>query len=175
MSQDEEKPQHRSRATEAFFGRRKGKPLRENQARLIGEELATLRLDLDHPAPDALASLYPVPVEKIRLEIGFGGGEHLIHRAGNEASTGFIGVEPFVNSMAKLLAKVETLGLKNIRLHDDDATVVLDWLPVASIDQIDLWSRSPVEAANFSQTTTQQVCTATAKPTAKPLHGKVLN
>jgi len=143
VSQDDQGQNRRSRATEAFFGRRKGKPLRENQSRLIGEELAALRLDLDNPAPEALATLFPVPVDKIRLEIGFGGGEHLVHRAKNHADTGFIGVEPFVNSMAKLLAQVEALDLKNIRLHDDDATVVLDWLPAASIDQIDLLYPDP--------------------------------
>jgi tRNA (guanine-N7-)-methyltransferase len=132
-----------SRSTEAFFGRRKGKPLRSNQVRLVQQDLAALRLDLAHPAPGDLASLYPVPVDRIRLEIGFGGGEHLVHRAATTPDCGFIGVEPFVNSMAKLLAKVEALGLKNIRLHDDDATVVLDWLPEASIDQIDLLYPDP--------------------------------
>jgi tRNA (guanine-N7-)-methyltransferase len=143
VSQDDQGQNRRSRATEAFFGRRKGKPLRENQARLIGEELATLRLDLNNPAPEALSMLFPVPVSRIRLEIGFGGGEHLIHRAKSHGDTGFIGVEPFVNSMAKLLAQVEALNLENIRLHDDDATVVLDWLPQASIDQIDLLYPDP--------------------------------
>jgi tRNA (guanine-N7-)-methyltransferase len=143
VSQDEQKPEHRSRATEAFFGRRKGKPLRENQARLMDEGLSALRLDLNSQAPDALIALYPVPVTKIRLEIGFGGGEHLIHRALQYGETGFIGVEPFVNSMAKLLVKVEDLGLGNIRVHDDDATAVLDWLPEGSIDQIDLLYPDP--------------------------------
>ena len=143
MSADEARPERRSRATEAFFGRRKGKPLREHQARLIHEELNTLRLDLDNPAPDALTSLYPVPVEKIRLEIGFGGGEHLIHRAKNHADTGFIGVEPFVNSMAKLLSRVRDLGLENIRVYEDDATQLLDWLPEACIDRIDLLYPDP--------------------------------
>lgn len=143
MSQDDDQHERGSRSTEAFFGRRKGKPLRTNQVRLVQQELAVLRLDLDNPAPADLASLFPVPVDKIRLEIGFGGGEHLIHRAIHAPDCGFIGVEPFVNSMAKLLAKVESLGLKNIRLHDDDATVVLDWLPAGSIDQIDLLYPDP--------------------------------
>jgi tRNA (guanine-N7-)-methyltransferase len=133
----------KSRSTEAFFGRRKGKALREHQLKLMDEALAALRLDLKNPAPAALPSLYPVPVDRIRLEIGFGGGEHLVHRAAASPSTGFIGVEPFVNSMAKLLGKVEALGLANIRVHDDDATVMLDWLPEASIDQIDLLYPDP--------------------------------
>ena len=152
----------RSRSTEAFFGRRKGKALRANQERLIHDALDALRLDLGSPPPMPLASLVPVSVSTIRLEIGFGGGEHLIHRARTQSDTGFIGVEPFVNSMAKLLARIEELGLRNIRLHDDDAVQVLDWLPEASIDRIDLlypdpwpkkrhWKRRFVNAGNVKR------------------------
>ncbi|MBT9372100.1 tRNA (guanosine(46)-N7)-methyltransferase TrmB [Rhizobium sp. CSW-27] len=135
--------ERRSRATEAFFGRRKGKPLRDRQSDLMTAFLPSLRIDPAGARPDDLASLYPVPVSSIRLEIGFGGGEHLVHRAGETPGTGFIGVEPFVNSMAKLLARVEELDLKNIRVYDDDATVLLDWLPEGSIDQIDLLYPDP--------------------------------
>jgi tRNA (guanine-N7-)-methyltransferase len=133
----------KSRSAEAFFGRRKGKTLRPNQERLMAESLGLLKLDLQSAALPDLASLFEVPVKAIRLEIGFGGGEHLIHRARTNPETGFIGVEPFVNSMAKLLARIEEQGLRNIRLHDDDAVQVLDWLPDASIDQIDLLYPDP--------------------------------
>jgi tRNA (guanine-N7-)-methyltransferase len=143
VTPEDDNHERKARSTEAFFGRRKGKPLRTNQVRLFEEELAALRLDLNNPAPGDLTSLYSVAVSKIRLEIGFGGGEHLVHRAVNAPDCGFIGVEPFVNSMAKLLSQVEARCLKNIRLHDDDATVVLDWLPEASIDQIDLLYPDP--------------------------------
>ncbi|HCL67346.1 MAG TPA: tRNA (guanosine(46)-N7)-methyltransferase TrmB [Rhizobium sp.] len=135
--------ERRSRATEAFFGRRKGKPLREQQIERMGHVLPALRLDLSAPAPADLATLFPVPVDRLRLEIGFGGGEHLVHRAVESPSTGFIGVEPFVNSMAKLLAQVEARELHNIRVYDDDATELLDWLPQASLDQIDLLYPDP--------------------------------
>jgi tRNA (guanine-N7-)-methyltransferase len=135
--------ERRSRATEAFFGRRKGKPLRERQADMMATRLPELKVDLSQPAPAALGQLFPEPVERIRLEIGFGGGEHLIHRAKENPATGFIGVEPFINSMAKLLAHVEEAGVNNIRLYDDDATVLLDWLPDASLDQIDLLYPDP--------------------------------
>ncbi|MBB6507908.1 tRNA (guanine-N7-)-methyltransferase [Rhizobium soli] len=134
---------HPSRSTEAFFGRRKGKPLREKQAEGLATLLPQLKLNLANPAPHRIESLYDFSVERMRLEIGFGGGEHLIHRAAENPSTGFIGVEPFVNSMAKLLTSVEEQGLRNIRLYDDDATQVLDWLPDASIDQIDLLYADP--------------------------------
>ena len=135
--------QHPSRATEAFFGRRKGKPLRERQAEGLASLLPVLKLDLAAPAPARLPDLFPVPVDEVRLEIGFGGGEHLIHRAVECPRTGFIGVEPFVNSMAKLLGRVDELGLKNIRLYDDDATQVLDWLPEGSVDRIYLLYPDP--------------------------------
>ncbi len=135
--------QHPTRATEAFFGRRKGKPLRERQAEGMEKLLPALRLDLESPAPADLREIFSVPVETVRLEIGFGGGEHLIHRAQEGGSTGFIGVEPFVNSMAKLLSRVEDLGLSNIRVYDDDATEVLDWLPAGSVDHIDLLYPDP--------------------------------
>lgn len=132
-----------SRATEAFFGRRKGKALRERQVDVMEHLLPALHIDPKSPPVTDLAGLFPHPVERIRLEIGFGGGEHLAHRAQEEPSTGFIGVEPFVNSMAKLLASVRDLGLNNIRVFDDDATFLLDWMPAASIDQIDLLYADP--------------------------------
>src|SRR5690606_8403435 len=130
-------------ASEAFFGRRKGKPLRERQARHLHDVLPGLKLDPGTLAPADIGSLFETSPERIRLEIGFGGGEHLIHRALEQPATGFIGVEPFVNSMAKLVGRIEDTGARNIRLYDDDATVILDWLPEASIDQIDLLYPDP--------------------------------
>ena len=135
--------QRRSRATEAFFGRRKGKPLRDQQADALDTLLPVLRVDLQNEAPSDLTALYPSDVTSLRLEVGFGGGEHLAHRALENPATGFIGVEPFVNSMAKFLTGVEEKGITNVRLHDDDATELLDWLPDGSLDQIDLLYPDP--------------------------------
>jgi tRNA (guanine-N7-)-methyltransferase len=133
----------RSRATEAFFGRRKGKPLRRHQQDVLEGALPDAKIDLTAHAPSDLRALFSRPVETIRLEIGFGGGEHLAHRAGERPETGFIGVEPFVNSMAKLLIVREEKGLDNIRVYDDDATQLLDWMPDASVDHIDLLYPDP--------------------------------
>jgi tRNA (guanine-N7-)-methyltransferase len=141
MSSDD--GEHPTRASEAFFGRRKGKALRANQARLMDTLLAERLINRSQAAPDDLRTLFSTPVSKIRLEIGFGGGEHLIHRALEEPDTGFIGVEPFVNSMAKLLARVEETGAKNIRVYNEDATELLDWLPAGSISRIDLLYPDP--------------------------------
>jgi len=135
--------ERRSRATEAFFGRRHGKSLRPLQKGAVETFLPRLKIDLTQPPPQPLAALFDVPVDAVRLEIGFGGGEHLHFRAGESPRTGFIGVEPFVNGMAKLMAALETGPRANLRVHDDDATRLLDWLPDASLDGIDLLYPDP--------------------------------
>jgi tRNA (guanine-N7-)-methyltransferase len=126
------------RSTEAFFGRRRGKPLTGEQAGLMESLLPRLRLDLARPAPAPIAGLFDHAPERVRLEIGFGGGEHLMKRSAELPDWGFIGIEPFVNGMAKLVKAMALEPRDNLRLYDDDATRVLDWLPAASIDHIDL-------------------------------------
>ena len=122
----------------AFFGRRKGHRLRPQQAALLETLLPRLAVSLDAPAPADLAMLFPVPIDTARLEIGFGGGEHMIAQAQAHARTSFIGVEPFVNGMAKALAAIAAGHLPNIRLHHCDATELVAWLPPASLARVDL-------------------------------------
>jgi tRNA (guanine-N7-)-methyltransferase len=127
----------------AFFGRRKGHKLRKRQADLIDGLLPQLAIDLGRPAPVELAALFAVPVREVQLEIGFGGGENLIAQAKAKPDTGFVGVEPFVNGMAKALAAIDELGLRNIRLYFDDATPLVAWMPDASLARIDLIHPDP--------------------------------
>lgn len=131
------------RATEAFFGRRHGKTLSPAQIERMAEQLPVLKLDLQTPAPTDLRTLFDVEVRDVRLEIGFGGGEHFHHEAARYPATGFIGVEPFVNGMAKFVGSFDADPLANVRLHDDDATELLDWLPDASLSGIDLFYPDP--------------------------------
>jgi tRNA (guanine-N7-)-methyltransferase len=133
----------RSRSTEAFFGRRHGKTIRPLQAAALAEVLPRYRIDLAEPPPEPLAALFSAAVGEIRLEIGFGGGEHLLYRARTEPAVGFIGIEPFVNGMARLMFALGEEALPNLRVYGDDATRVLDWLPAASIAEIDLFYPDP--------------------------------
>jgi tRNA (guanine-N7-)-methyltransferase len=133
--------EHSKRAG-AFFGRRKGHPLRPRQATLFDSLLPHLALDLAKPAPDDLRTLFD-GATGVRLESGFGGGEHLIAEAERHPDTGFIGIEPFVNGMAKALAAIEEGNLQNIRLYHGDATDVLPWLPAASLSRFDLLYPDP--------------------------------
>jgi tRNA (guanine-N7-)-methyltransferase len=132
-----------ARQTRAFFGRRKGHKLRPRQARLIETLLPRLAIDLARPAPAELSALFALPVTEIRLEIGFGGGEGMIAQAKENPQIGFIGVEPFVNGMAKALAAIEAEGLRNVRLHFDDAMGLIAWLPESSLARIDLIHPDP--------------------------------
>ena len=134
---------HPVRAAGNFFGRRHGKPLRPHQNNLFEDLLPRLKLDLDTPALQDLRTLFEAPVENVRMEIGFGGGEHLYHESGRYPQSGFIGVEPFVNGMAKMLAALHEAPRANLRLYDEDATDVLDWLPDASLSGIDLFYPDP--------------------------------
>jgi tRNA (guanine-N7-)-methyltransferase len=115
--------------------------LRDGQSRLVEELLPRLRLPEGDIAD--LQALFPHKVEAVRLEIGFGGGEHLLMRMRESPQIGFIGVEPFINGMAKFLAVVEREGLANIRVWDGDAALMLPRLPAGSLDAIDLLYPDP--------------------------------
>ncbi len=105
--------------------------------------LPGLRLDLTVTPPQDLRQLFAAPVENVRLEVGFGGGEHLLHEAARFPSVGFIGVEPFVNGMAKMVAALNRERLQNLRLFNEDAALLLDWLPDQSISGMDLLYPDP--------------------------------
>ena len=92
-----------------FYGRFKGKTLRPAQIEALDEDLDRLsvpnvswdvnpdRTQLDLQALFAQKDLW--------LEIGFGGGEHLVHQAQSNPDVGIIGCEPFLNGVAMLLQK----------------------------------------------------------------------
>lgn len=132
-----------ARRSEAFFGRRKAQNLSPRQSGLVENLLPELLVNLQTPAPHDLACIFQNRPGHIILEIGFGAGEHLIHQAITNPDTGFIGVEPFVNSMAKALVAISESKMQNIRLYNEDATEILDWLPAGSLDRIDLLYPDP--------------------------------
>ena len=127
----------------AFFGRRKGHPLKPRQAALFDTLLPQLALDLAKPVPADLRTLFAPGIDELRLEIGFGGAEHLIARAKASPHVGFIGTDAFVNAIAKALAAIDQDALKNIRLYFGDASELLDWLPDAAVSGIDLLYPDP--------------------------------
>jgi tRNA (guanine-N7-)-methyltransferase len=132
-----------TRSHGSFFGRRKGHKLRLHQADLIEHLLPRLALEIGGSTAPDLAGLFDAPVDAIRLEIGFGGGEHLIAEALAHPTTGFIGCEPYVNGMAKILAQIEAHNIGNIRLFAGDAAELLAWAPPHALARIDLIHPDP--------------------------------
>lgn len=126
-----------------FYGRRKGKSLRRHHSELMDLLLPKLRVDISNPLAGSDARRW--------LEIGFGGGEHLAHQAALQPEISFIGAEPFVNGVAKLLALVEENKLANVRIHDGDARPLLEALPPASFERIYLLYPDPWPKARHNK------------------------
>ncbi|MEI8395887.1 MAG: tRNA (guanine(46)-N(7))-methyltransferase TrmB [Rhodospirillaceae bacterium] len=117
-----------------LYGRRHGRPLRRRKSWLMESLLPELQLE--RPASGSRLdpyTLFPAPVTEVRLEVGFGGGEHLAAQAQARPDIGFIGCEPFMNGVAGLLDHAEREHLTNIRILADDARFLLDALPDAVI------------------------------------------
>ena len=127
----------------AFFGRRKGHPLRARQSALFETLLPRIAVDTDAARIPDLKTLFPGGVDDVRLEIGFGGAEHLLGEALAHPRTGFIGSDAFVNAIAKALAGVEEHKLPNLRLHFGDAAHLIDWLPDGALARVDLLYPDP--------------------------------
>jgi tRNA (guanine-N7-)-methyltransferase len=126
----------------AFFGRKRGDPLRPSQIALFNTLLPNVAIDLAGAARDP-KTLFKPPVREVRLEIGFGAAEHLLAQAQANPQTGFIGCDGFLNAAAKALTGIDKLKLANVRLHHGDAIHLLDWLTPASIARIDLLYPDP--------------------------------
>ena len=118
-----------------FYGRRKGKPLRRIHSELMEILLPQVAVDLAQP-------MAGMGEHKI-LEIGFGGGEHLAHQAALNPAISYIGAEPFLNGVAKLLAEIAVRELKNLHVHYGDARPLLEALPLECFDRIYLLYPDP--------------------------------
>ncbi len=117
-------------------GRIKGGKLSPRKQLLCDELLPRLRLAPRKENALAPLDLFPSSTKKVWLEIGFGGGEHLAFQAAQNPDIGFIGCEPFLNGVAKLLVFIDEQGLENIRIRDDNAVDILEALAPNSIDRL---------------------------------------
>ncbi len=70
------------------------------------------------------------------LEIGFGGGEHLVAQAARRPDILSLGAEPFLNGVASALRHIEEAQVENVRLHNGDARDLMALVPDGSIDRL---------------------------------------
>ncbi len=120
-----------------FYGRFRGKTIRDSQQSYLDEDLAKLSPGAvgwdENPdrAPIDLAALFGG--KPVWLEVGFGGGEHMVHMAATNPDIGIIGCEPFINGVAMLLGKIRKAGVTNVAVHPGDVRDLFDVLPEGSI------------------------------------------
>ena len=119
-----------------LYGRRKARPLRRDQARLLEDLLPRLRFEVPAGASLDPRSLFPFTPAECWLEIGFGGGEHLAWQASANPGMGLIGAEPFLNGVAKLVSLIDAGRQGNVRILDDDARPLLEALETASLSRV---------------------------------------
>jgi tRNA (guanine-N7-)-methyltransferase len=120
-----------------FYGRRHGHKLRSGRQALIDDLLPRLRVALPVEGETLdLAAAFEGPVSDLWLEVGFGGGEHLAAQARAHPDIGFIGSEPFVNGVANVLSLIDSGGLTNVRIFDDDVRKLFPVLPDAAFGRI---------------------------------------
>jgi len=135
-----EKPNHPPGAPwRNFYGRFKGKTLKPSQQKYLDEDLAALspgRVNWEeNPKRVPLDLVERFGARPIWLEIGFGGGEHLVHQASENPEVAIIGAEPYINGVAMLLGKIRRAGVENLAVYPGDARDLMDVLPEGSIDR----------------------------------------
>lgn len=82
------------------------------------------------------------------IEIGFGSGRHILHRAKNEPNTLFIGLEVHTPSIEQVIRQIELEGLQNLYIISYDARQFLEMVPSDHIDEIIVhfpipWDKQP--------------------------------
>jgi tRNA (guanine-N7-)-methyltransferase len=123
-----------------FYGRIKGKTLRPAQKLYLTHDLAALRptgvSPEDNPDRHQIDAKTLFGDDRpIWLEVGFGGGEHLVHQCAQNPAVGIIGCEPYINGVAMLLGKIRAAGVSNLRIYPWDVRDLFDVLPDACLDR----------------------------------------
>jgi tRNA (guanine-N7-)-methyltransferase len=149
-----------------LYGRGAGRPLSARRQALYDQLLPKIALPSEGPIdPRALFS----GADEVRLEIGFGGAEHLIGQASAHPGVGFIGVEPFVEGVGKALALIEESGVSNVRLHHGDGRDVIEYIPDASLSVVyvlfpDPWPKTRHHKRRLIQSGFVAECARVLKP-----------
>ncbi|WP_296641982.1 tRNA (guanine(46)-N(7))-methyltransferase TrmB [Roseinatronobacter sp.] len=126
--------------TRNFYGRIKGKTLKSAQKRYLEQDLPALELrGVSREENPSREQIDPQTIfgdaRPLWLEVGFGGGEHLVHQAGRNPEVGIIGCEPYLNGVAMALGKIRAAGVSNLRVYPWDVRDLFDVLPEACLDR----------------------------------------
>lgn len=126
----DEKPVDRRTSELRSFGRKRGRKLSPRQETLLADVLPRVAIDPADPAAALVGR-----AGEIWLEIGFGGGEHLVWQAEHHPDVTLVGCEPFEEGVVKVLTAIEERGLDNILVLPDDARPLLRGLVAGSVSR----------------------------------------
>jgi len=130
-----------------FYGRQHGKTLRARHREYLAQDLDGLSPGAvsvaDNPDRNRIDLGERFAGKPVWLEIGFGGGEHLVHQAALRPEVAIIGCEPFVNGVAKLLGLIRDAGVDNVAVYPGDVRDLFDVLPTAGIERVFLLYPDP--------------------------------
>ena len=138
-----------------LFGRRKGRKIRKAKTSLLERFLPKIAISENVVIN---SEIFTNPVEKMCLEIGFGGGEHLAGVSLIYPNKGYVGAEVFQNGIANLLSLMT--GIKqssqvpenitflsarsdNVRVFADDVRKLFLQTPDNTFDEIFLLFPDP--------------------------------
>lgn len=150
------------------FGRIRSRTLKPRQADLMRDLLPKIAFETPAAGPLDLPRMKP-GARAVRLEIGFGGGEHLAEQAARAPDVLFLGCEPFLNGVASALRWVSERNLDNVRICAGDARPILESLPDASLDAVfvlfpDPWPKARHHKRRFIQSDTLAEIARALKP-----------
>lgn len=139
-----------------LYGRHRGHPLRPRQQRLLDEALPRIRFPEEKAGVPL--SAFTEPSRELWLEVGFGGGEHVLSQIRMHPSVGYIACEVFENGLCSLLSKLFPEDGEArapvpplLRIWDEDARVLLQTLPEASLDRLFLMFPDPWPKARHTK------------------------
>ncbi|MEM6603631.1 MAG: tRNA (guanosine(46)-N7)-methyltransferase TrmB [Pseudomonadota bacterium] len=131
-----------------FFGRRLTKKLSEKKIDILSSAKDSVIYDVndlvDRQKIDFRRFFQnDFTTNNIILEIGFGGGEHLLHQAKRNPQNLYIGCDAFMTGVAKTVAQITSQDIKNLYLFHGDALHLLKHIEDNSIDGIYLLYPDP--------------------------------
>jgi len=86
--------------------------------------------------------------KRIRIEVGFGSGRHLLHQASNNPDVLFIGIEIHTPSIEQVLKQITIQNLDNILVLNYDARLFMELVPSNAVEKIYVhfpvpWDKKP--------------------------------
>lgn len=104
------------------------------QKKALAELLSLYELPLTD-LPIRVSEIFP-GTSRFAIEIGFGDGETLVHRAQQNKTTAYLGIEVYRPGVGKCLLRLHKNNVKNVRISTNDARdVLLQQVPSNAVNE----------------------------------------